>query len=119
MMPEKIFSRGAIVQMRDTAFRGAGVPPAVCLLKGHEKSPARRRRHKKASSWHGIEVVAVAGQHGKAGALHAHLDGVIGLRTIGLGGRVSERVLIASLFGDARIEPFQVLAARSVKNIST
>jgi hypothetical protein len=33
-----------------------------------------------------VEIVAVAGKHRKARALHAHLDTVIGLRAIGLRG---------------------------------
>src|SRR5260370_8820914 len=78
----------------------------------------QRRRHKKSRSWHSIEVVAVAGKHGEAWALHAHFDAVIRLRAIGLRRRVGERVLIARLLGDARIEPFNIIPPRAVEKVS-
>src|SRR6266403_3721408 len=78
-----------------------------------------RVRNEKSRSRYRVEVVAVAGQHGEAWALDAHLNGVIRLRVIGLGGRVGERVLVARLLRDAGIEPFEVLAARAVENVSS
>src|SRR5258706_5042551 len=110
---------------RRADFRGAGVSlvltqegPAVFCAAKKTKSPAGRRRHKTNSRYR-IEVVAVTGKHRKARALNAHFNGVIGLRTIGLSGRVGKCVLIAGLLGNARIKPFQIIAARRVENIST
>src|SRR5258707_137594 len=100
-----IFAREIFLQSRATSANSAITSP-FALRRRHSESRLR------------VEVVAIAGKHRKARTLDAHFNAVIRLRTIGLSGRVGKCVLIAGLLGDARIKPFQIIAARRVENIS-
>src|ERR1019366_8513652 len=106
------------------AFSSAGVSPALLGL--IEGPPSRRRdagatkprRERSFNLGSRSEVVAIPGKQGQARTLHADLDAVIHLRTIGPGAGVRKRVLIAGLLGNTGIEGFEIVAGRSVKNIS-
>src|SRR3984893_7722728 len=113
--------RTEITVLRRASCSAGETPAILHVIDGAQtagETTAPPNQSKNFISGHCIEVIAVAGKHGEARTLHAHLDRVIGLRVIGLRGGVGERVLIARLLGDARIEPFKVLAARAIENIS-
>src|SRR5207245_10354948 len=63
-------------------------------------------------------IIAIARQQCQVGPPRAHLDAVVVLRTVGLLRHIGERVLVASLFGNGRVEVFQLRAPRGVEDIA-
>src|SRR5262249_53566005 len=62
-------------------------------------------------SWdgHGAGVIAVACLDGEALPFYAHLYGVKFRAAVGAARNISESILIACFFGDARIQPFECI----------